>query len=315
VNQSQLFKPSVLPAPARPLWSRLPRGLARLRGGSLSLLLVLTGLTSAPVVQAAETRPPLMLANFYHPGIGLQDYWVSEKYDGVRGYWDGEKLLTRGGQRINAPAWFTAGWPTTALDGELWAGRGRFPQAVSTVRQQTPVDAAWRDMRFMVFDLPGETSNFTERLKTLNRLLSSLAVPWVQPVAQAKVTSDAALQTLLRQTVKLGGEGLMLHQGNSIYKGQRSDDLLKVKTHEDGEARVIAHIAGKGKYAGQMGALLVELPAAGGQPARRFKLGTGFTDAQRQQPPAPGTLVTYRFRGLNDSGTPRFASFLRLRED
>ena len=293
----------------------LPRVLARLRTGSLGLLLLMTGLTSAPAALAGENRPPLMLPNLYRAGMGLQGYWVSEKYDGVRGYWDGEKLLTRGGQRIHAPAWFTSGWPTTPLDGELWAGRGQFSQAVSTVRQQTPDDAAWRGIRFMVFDLPQESGTFTERLQTLNGLLARLAVPWVQAVAQTKVPSDGALQTLLHQTVKLGGEGLMLHQASSRYKGQRSDDLLKVKTHEDAEARVIALIAGKGKYAGQMGALLVELPASGTQPTRRFKLGTGFTDAQRQNPPAPGTLVTYRFRGLNDSGVPRFASFMRIRED
>jgi DNA ligase-1 len=311
VTQGLLFKPPFKLLIARPA----PRSLDRLRTGSLSLLLLMSGLTSAPAALAAETRPLLLLPNLYRPGIGLHDYWVSEKYDGVRGYWDGEKLLTRGGQRINTPAWFTAGWPTTPLDGELWAGRGRFQQTVSTVRQQTPADGAWRDLRFMVFDLPRETGTFTERLQTLNSMLSSLAVPWVQAVAQTRVTSDAALQTLLRQTVKLGGEGLMLHQGTSRYKGQRNDDLLKVKTHEDAEARVIEHIAGKGKYAGQMGALLVELPAEGNQPARRFKLGTGFTDAQRQNPPAPGTLVTYRFRGLSDNGLPRFASFMRVRED
>ena len=310
-QQGLVFKPWVAPFLVRPV----PRALASWRSGSLSLLVVMAGLMCAPAAQAAETRPPLMLPNVYHSGVALHDYWVSEKYDGVRGYWDGEKLLTRGGQRINAPAWFTAGWPATPLDGELWAGRGQFPQAVSTVRQQTPVDAAWRDMRFMVFDLPGENGNFSERLQTLNRLLSRLALPWVQAVAQSKVTTDAALQTLLRQTVKLGGEGLMLHQGNALYKGQRSDDLLKVKIHEDAEARVLAHIAGKGKYAGQMGALLVEIPASGKQPAQRFKLGTGFTAAQRQDPPAPGTLVTYRFRGMNDSGVPRFASFMRVRED
>ncbi len=296
---------------ARPL----PQAFSGWRCGSLSLLLVMTGLTSAPLAVASNGRPPLMLPNVYHPGTGLQDYWISEKYDGVRGYWDGEKLLTRGGQRINPPSWFTAGWPTTPLDGELWSGRGQFPQAVSTVRQQTPVDAAWRDMRFMVFDLPGDTRQFTERLQKLNSLLSSLALPWVQAVAQTRVTNDAALQTLLRQTVKLGGEGLMLHRGNSVYKGQRNDDLLKLKTHEDAEARVIAHIPGKGKYAGQMGALLVEIPAKGSQPARRFKLGTGFTDALRHVPPGLGTLVTYRFRGLNDSGVPRFASFMRVHEE
>ena len=289
---------------------------ARLRTGSLSLLLLLlAGLAAAPPVFAGEARPPLMLPNVYHSGMALHDYWISEKYDGVRGYWDGEKLLTRGGQPINAPAWFTAGWPSTAMDGELWAGRGQFSKAVSTVRQQGAGDDAWRAMQFMVFDLPAAGGPFDGRLQSLNRLLAALAVPWVQPVAQSKIASAAALQTLLRQTVKLGGEGLMLHRGGSLYKGQRNDDLLKFKTHEDAEARVIAHIPGKGKYAGQLGALLLETPAGNGRPAQRFKLGTGFTDAQRQDPPDLGTLVTYRFQGLNDSGIPRFASFMRLRED
>ena len=113
----------------------IPRALARLRTGSLSLRLVMTGLTAAPAALASDIRPVLMLPNLYHPGVGLHDYWVSEKYDGVRGYWDGEKLLTRGGQRINAPAWFTSGWPTTPFDGELWAGRGQFPQAPRTRRR------------------------------------------------------------------------------------------------------------------------------------------------------------------------------------
>ena len=118
------------------------------------MLLVLAGMAPTPAVPAEGNRPSLLVANVYHPGIKLQDYWVSEKYDGVRGYWDGEKLLARGGQRIYAPAWFTAGWPTTPLDGELWAGRGRFFQAVSTERQQTPVDSAWRDRRLCATPKP-----------------------------------------------------------------------------------------------------------------------------------------------------------------
>ncbi|MCJ7798808.1 MAG: DNA ligase, partial [Polaromonas sp.] len=251
---------------------------------------------------AAEASPPLMLAKVYHAGVSLSDYWVSEKFDGVRGYWDGEKLLTRGGEKIRAPAWFTAGWPGVPMDGELWAGRGQFSTAVSTVRLQTPSDEAWRVIRFMVFDLPAQGGPFSDRILALNRLVSDLAVPWVQAVAQNKVASHAALQDRLRKTVKLGGEGLMLHRGESLYKAQRNDDLLKVKTHEDSEARVVAHIPGKGKHAGQLGALLVEMPAIGEKPAQRFKLGTGFSDAERQDPPALGAQVTYRFRGLNDSG-------------
>ncbi|TAL65974.1 MAG: DNA ligase [Burkholderiaceae bacterium] len=273
----------------------------------------LTALAGAP--GWAGTASPLMLANVYRPGVPLADYWVSEKYDGVRGYWDGTQLRTRGGERINAPAWFTAGWPATPLDGELWAGRGQFSKAVATVRQQTPDDAAWRGMRFMVFDLPAQGGPFTDRIPVLNRLLAELLVPWVQPVAQSRVATPQALQALLAKTVKAGGEGLMLHRGASLYRAQRNDDLLKFKPFEDAEAQVVGHLPGKGKYAGMLGALLVQMPGEPGQPGQRFKLGTGLRDAQRRDPPALGSWVTYRFRGLTDSGLPRFASFLRVRED
>ncbi|AMO99076.1 ATP dependent DNA ligase domain protein [Collimonas arenae] len=268
---------------------------------ALSFLLALT-----PPIVAADNAPPLMLANSYHPGIPLTEYWVSEKYDGVRGYWDGKRLLTRGGQPVIAPPWFTAGWPAIAMDGELWAGRGRFNHAVSTVRRETADDSAWRSMRFMVFDLPAHGGNFNQRLQALKTLIPSLKTPWVQAVEQIKISDHATLQRMLDRIVRQGGEGLMLHRGASLYQALRNDDLLKLKTHEDAEARVIAHLPGKGKYQGMMGALLVETPDG-----LRFKLGTGFSDDQRRHPPALGSLVTYRFRGLNPGGIPRFASFMR----
>ena len=295
---------------------------------ALPLLLVAAGLLTPalPLVSAASAAalsaspstpgaPPLMLAKNYHPGISLPDYWVSEKYDGVRGYWDGEKLLTRNGERIAAPAWFTAGWPKVPMDGELWAGHGQFARAVSTVRQQSPDAAAWRAMRFMVFDLPAQGGPFSERIPALNGVVSRIDQPWVQAVAQSKVASHTALRALLATTVKHGGEGLMLHRGASFYKGQRNDDLLKAKPHEDNEARVVAHLPGQGKYAGMVGALLVEIPGADGKTGQRFKLGSGLSDELRQNPPPVGSTVTYRFRGLNDSGIPRFASFMRVRDD
>ncbi len=251
-----------------------------------------------------------MLAGVYRPGMPLADYWVSEKYDGVRGYWDGRQLWTRGGEPIAAPAWFTAGLPKQPLDGELWAGRGRFDHAVSTVRSRTPDDKAWREMRFMVFDLPAEPGDFTARLAVLRRLLPITGLPWVVPVAQQRATTHDDLQALLARTVKLGGEGLMLHRGASLYRGERNDDLLKYKPFADAEARVVGHVAGRGRHAGRLGALLVETPEG-----RRFRLGSGFSDAQRENPPAIGSWVTYRYNGTNPGGLPRFARFMRVRED
>jgi len=281
----------------------------------LPLVVSLAGLmTSATLVSAAGNAPPLMLAKVYQPGMALTDYWVSEKFDGVRGYWDGRQLLTRGGQRIAVPDWFVADWPATPMDGELWAGRGQFQKALSTVAQQLPDDKAWRGMRFMVFDLPAHGGLFSERLNTLKPLVNTLNLPWVKAVVQTRQTNHEALQKLLSQTVTDGGEGLMLHRGASLYAGGRSDDLLKLKTHEDSDARVVGHEPGQGKYAGQLGALLVEVPGAKGQPALRFKLGAGLSDEQRRQPPPIGSVVTYRFRGTTGSGLPRFATFMRVRE-
>jgi DNA ligase-1 len=253
-----------------------------------------------------------MLAKNYGTGVALADYFVSEKYDGVRGYWDGRRLLTRGGNAIAAPAWFTAGWPTTPMDGELWAGRGQFENAVSTVRQGVPEDAAWRALRFMVFDLPAQGGAFEARLAALQTTVAQINQPWVQAVAQARGTTEAALQAQLRSTVADGGEGLMLHRASSLYVAQRSDDLRKLKLQDDAEGRVVGHVPGKGKYADQLGALLLELPALNGKAAQRFKLGTGLNDALRRTPPPVGTWVTYRYRGLTGAGVPRFASFVRV---
>ena len=275
-----------------------------------SLLLAATAWLAPELWAAPAKAPALMMANLYRAAIDLKAYWVSEKYDGVRGYWDGERLLTRGGNAIEAPAWFTEGWPKMAMDGELWAGHGRFETAVSTARTQTPDDAAWRAMRFMVFDLPGHPGVFDERIPALQEAVARIDQPWVQAVAQRKVKDRAALRALLKATVAQGGEGLMLHRGDSLYQGLRSDDLLKLKLFEDAEAQVLQHLPGKGKYQGQLGALLVQTPEG-----LRFRLGSGLSDALRRSPPPIGSWVTYRYRGTHESGIPRFASFLRVRED
>jgi DNA ligase-1 len=274
-----------------------------------SVLRLLLSATPLLCLASRAERPALMLANVYRPGVPLADYWVSEKYDGLRGYWDGSRLFTRGGTAVTAPAWFTAGWPAIPMDGELWAGHGAFGTALSTVRQQRPVHTAWRGMRFMVFDLPAQTGSYDARLPALRQVLAQQDPARLVPVVQSRIESDGALQSRLDQIVRAGGEGLMLHRGAALYRGERNGDLLKFKPYLDADAKVVGLIPGKGKYDGQLGALLVETPQG-----RRFKLGTGFTDAQRREAPAPGTWVVYRFRDNNASGIPRFASFLRLRD-
>lgn len=280
--------------------------------------LLFAGLASAALghAWAAESAatpaaPALQLAGRWRAGLDVTAYWVSEKYDGLRGYWDGRQLLTRGGERVSAPAWFTAGWPGEPMDGELWAGRGAFEQAQSTVLRQQQDDAAWRRMRFMVFDWPAQPGDFSARLAVLNARIAQAKSLTLQAVPQRRVATEADLQALLREVVAGGGEGLMLHRGDAPYRVGRGDELLKLKLHDDAEARVVALLPGQGKHAGRMGALLVETPEG-----LRFRIGAGFTDAQRADPPPVGSWVTYRYRGLHEkSRLPRFATFVRVRAD
>jgi DNA ligase-1 len=267
--------------------------------------------SAAPLPAGELSSPPLMLADVYRDDIPLADYWVSEKLDGMRAYWDGEKLLTRGGERIAAPPWFTAGWLTAPLDGELWIARGQFSATVSAVRQQTPDDASWRKLRFMAFDLPAHPGTFDERNAALRQVIAQIGQPWLRQVEQFKVADRAALQALLKRVTRQGGEGLMLHRGASLYQAARNGDLLKLKPYQDTEARVVAHLPGKGRYAGMLGALEVESPEG-----LRFRLGAGFSDEERRNPPPLGSWVTYRYNGLNGkTGIPRFARYMRVRED
>ncbi len=262
--------------------------------------------TPTPAVAAP---PALLLANDYEQSeVDVSRYWVSEKYDGVRAYWDGKRLITRAGNPIHAPDWFTRGWPTEPLDGELWAGRGRFEQVTATVRDLEPDDIAWRSIRFMVFDLPAHAGTFSTRLETMRSLLSPLRIEWLREVTQSRVADDASLHAQLETVTAAGGEGLMLHREDSLYRAERSDDLLKLKPHQDAEARVVAHLPGQGKYSGLLGALLVR-----NADGTEFRIGTGFTDQQRRDPPPIGSWITYSYHNVTARGVPRFARFLRAR--
>jgi DNA ligase-1 len=257
----------------------------------------------------AEPAPALMLANQYHAEIDLADYWVSEKYDGIRAFWSGEFLLTRSGHRIAAPQWFVSGWPSTPMDGELWIARGTFEELSATVRDAVPDDSAWKRVKFMVFDLPTHGGYFSDRLNALSALLEQCAATSLERVQQWRVNTEQQLLSQLDTLTAKGAEGLMLHRSASYYHAERSDDLLKLKPHRDAEAKVVGYLPGKGKYAGLMGALKVVR-----EDGLEFHLGTGFTDEQRRHPPRIGERVTYSFHGVTARGVPRFARFVRTRD-
>jgi DNA ligase-1 len=236
-------------------------------------------------------------------------FLVSEKFDGVRAVWDGSTMRFRSGQTMTLPAWFAAGLPRHALDGELWLGRGRFEALSARVRRVEPNEREWRDVRYMLFDTPIGALPFSARLERLATLEPRLPAT-VEVAPQWRVGDRAELERALVRTVGAGGEGLMLHDAAALYLPGRSEALLKMKPHLDAEAVVVGHRSGTGKYRGLVGALEVESPDG-----RRFFVGSGLEDAMRREPPAIGTTITYRYRDLTSSGLPRFATYLRRHDE
>ena len=195
-------------------------------------------------ISSEQTPPALLLAKVYKQNIQLEDYWVSEKLDGVRAYWNGKNLISRQGNIIQAPDWYTEVLPNIKLDGELWISRAQFEVLSGRVRKKSPVDKEWREIKYMIFDLPESKENFTQRLEQLEKIISNINVEHIELIKQFKVSSHQVLMKKLDELVKLKAEGLMLHRGASFYKSGRHDDLVKLKRYFDDEAIEIgrAHV-------------------------------------------------------------------------
>jgi DNA ligase-1 len=266
--------------------------------------------TPAASSTAAREPPRLLLAREAPPGIDPSPYLVSEKFDGVRAFWDGQRLRFRSGIEVQAPAGFLLKLPAVRLDGELWLGRGRFEALSGLVRRIPGREADWRDVQFQVFELPDGTGDFASRVGQLEMIVGRAGWPQLRAVKHTRLGTAASLQERLDEVVRGGGEGLMLHRADAPYLTGRTGQLLKLKPVQDAEAVVIGHVPGRGKYFGKTGALRVRA-----DDGREFQLGTGLSDAQRADPPAVGARVTFTHRGATGDGLPRFASFLRVRDD
>ncbi|PKO83992.1 MAG: DNA ligase [Betaproteobacteria bacterium HGW-Betaproteobacteria-11] len=285
------------------------------------ILAVLLGATAAAEPPSPPTSPPsrpavsppdILLAKVWRDEFDPAAFWVSEKLDGVRALWDGRQLQLRfrSGRPVHAPPWFIAALPARPLDGELWLGRGRFAELAAIVRKTEPVEAEWRQVRYMIFELPDAAGSFSERVTQIRTVTEQAQLPWLAAVPQFRVADRAELLARYAEVIGHDGEGLMLHRAEALYHGGRSDDLLKLKPALDAEAVVIAHLPGKGRLAEQLGALEVE--TADG---RRFRIGSGLSDAERRHPPPIGATITYRYQELSRRGIPRFPRYWRVREE
>ena len=254
---------------------------------------------------SAPAAADLLLAQEFK-GQNVSGWAMSEKLDGVRAYWDGKRLISRQGYAFTPPAGYTRHFPPYPLDGELYSRRGRFEQISAAVRKGS---GDWADIKLHVFDVPKAQGNLYQRLAVLQRWLDSRPAAPIVVIPQTPARNNAHAQAYLKQIEAAGGEGVMLRNPNLPYTGGRSSNLLKLKSAHDAECTVTRHYPGKGKYAGKLGAVGCKNQYG------EFRIGSGFKDADRNNPPPVGSTVTYKYRGFTQKGTPRFATFLRVRNE
>lgn len=272
----------------------------------MALLIIILPVLTGPHLQASDVMLPLV----YDGNIDFADWLMSEKLDGVRGYWDGCRLSSKAGKPFHPPQAFTRNFPDFPVEGELWGGRNTFEKTISIVKRQEPHDG-WLELQFAIFDVPRAPGGFERRLNQAAKWIDEHPSEYAFVIEHRPVVSQQHLDSELHRIETLGGEGIILRKRGSPYTPGRSRDILKVKSYDDMEAVVIGQLPGKGRNAGRLGALLVALPDRN----IKLKIGTGFSDAVREDPPPVGSRITFKYYGFYASGIPRFPCFLRIREN
>jgi DNA ligase-1 len=249
----------------------------------------------------------MLLLKTWRPAQDVRGWLMSEKLDGVRAYWDGQKLISRGGNILSAPAWFIKDFPPFALDGELWSKRRDFENIVSIVRRKTP-HSGWKQVSYQIFDVPNQTGGLPDRLRVLERYLSDQLGTNIRIIPQLPCHGQKHLQQYFNQLVSLGAEGLVLRNPPAPYQSGRSSNALKVKQYSDAECTVTGYKPGKGKLKGLTGALLCRMDNGD-----EISIGSGLNQNLRTSPPALGQVITFKYYGLTKYGKPRHPVFLRLK--
>lgn len=253
------------------------------------------------------SQPDLFLLKTYQDKQAVVGWVMSEKLDGVRGFWDGKQLISRGGKVLTPPSWFVANYPPFAIDGELWTRRGDFENISSIVRSKRS-DHRWRTVTHQIFEVPEQMGGLTQRLEVLGAYLAQNPSQFIKIITQTEVQSKQQLDDFLTQVINAKGEGVVVRDPKTPYATGRLSNALKVKKHHDAECIVVEILSGKGKYKDKMGALKCQL-----LDGKMVKIGSGFSDIERENPPKVGTQITFKYYGLTKYGKFKYPVFLKKR--
>jgi DNA ligase-1 len=255
---------------------------------------------------AFAQKPDLFLLKTYDKNIDVINWVMSEKLDGVRGFWNSQKLISRGGKVFNPPKWFVKNFPPFAIDGELWTKQNDFENIVSIVRSKK--DKGWNTIKLMVFEVPNQDGGLLDRLNILEKYLAKTPNQYIEIIKQTPIKTKSQMNDFLEAVINKKGEGVVVRNPNTAYKTGRLSSALKVKKHFDDECVVSQIITGKQKYQNKMGAIKCKM-----NNGKIFKIGSGFKDSERENPPKIGTTITFKYYGLTKKGNFKYPVFLRVR--
>lgn len=234
-------------------------------------------------------------------------WYMSEKLDGYRAFWDGTDLWTRGGHLINAPLGFKACLPKVELDGELWCGYGTKSQLASILkkssheeRTEQELSELWRPIKFCVFDLPKEPGTYPQRHAKLKDLRTENPNVSIVPMTKCQGIED--LKTKLNEIQSKSGEGIMLYHPTAAYTPGRTINLQKVKVHQDAFVKFIQKNTNSySLICDQMDGVQIKVKCCG---------------YDYEDPPEVGTVIQIRHSGIvKDSKKFKFPIVVDIRAD
>lgn len=246
--------------------------------------------------------------------IDISNYFVSEKFDGIRALWDGKNMFSKRGKIIAIPRCFAEKLAPLALqngefvEGELWIDYGDFEGISSVILRKNPSCEDFQKVKYLIFNAHlGESSDFLANLTKIKNVLDSQNVPQnIQVIAQHKFATQKELDDFFNAVVAKGGEGVIVRDSQIAFK---------LKPQNDAECKIINFSRGKGRIADKVGAIICESledKNSGIKAGLRFKIGSGLSDKMRQNPPQIGTIITYKFSGVSKNGIPKHTRFLRI---
>ncbi len=254
-------------------------------------------------------KPDLLLLKTYKDNVNVKGWLMSEKLDGVRAYWNGKKLISRGGKEFKTPLWFVKGFPPFEIDGELWSKRGDFDNISGIVRTQTAHDG-WQQLTYNIFEVPNQKAGLRNRLNVLKTYLKNNPNKYIKIIKQITCKDKKHLKKFLKEVENKNGEGIVVRNGKAPYIHKRTSQALKIKSFDDAECQVIAFNKGKGKYENSVGSLVCKMDNG-----QIINIGSGLSDKLRKNPPKIGIIITFKYQGLNKNKKPRFPVFLRVRDE